>query len=314
MMDWTDRHDRVFLRQFSTRALLYTEMVTSAALFHGDATYLLQHDPREQPVALQLGGSDPDELARAAELGENAGYSEINLNVGCPSDRVQSGSFGACLMLQPALVARCIAAMVAAVSIPVTVKCRIGVDDRDSEAELQEFIDCVQDAGCKLFVIHARKAILKGLSPRENREVPPLEYDRVYRLKLKFPHLSFVLNGGITSLEQALSHLTRVDGVMLGRAAYQNPYLLHGVDSRLFGDTVRSKTRVEYLLAYLPYVEAELNKGTPLPHMARHVLGLFKGQRGGRQFRRHLSEHARDRGAGINVLREALSYVSQTQT
>ena len=310
MMDWTDRHDRIFLRQFSKHTLLYTEMVTSAALRHGDANYLLQHDPGEYPVALQLGGSDPVELAAAARLGESAGYDEINLNVGCPSDRVQSGAFGACLMADPQLVADCVTNMKSAVSIPVTVKCRTGIDDRDSEQELLEFIATVAAAGCELFIIHARKAILKGLSPKQNREIPPLNYPRVMRVKEVFPQLEIVINGGITNLEAAEKLLEDLDGVMLGREAYQNPFILHPVDSRFFGDTQNSKTRQDYLLQYLPYMESELASGTPFKHMSRHLLGLFKGQKGGKQYRRYLSENSQHESAGINVLLDALAYVN----
>ncbi|MEQ8313808.1 MAG: tRNA dihydrouridine(20/20a) synthase DusA [Gammaproteobacteria bacterium] len=310
MMDWTDRHDRVFLRLFSKKALLYTEMVTSAALKHGDAAYLLQHDPSEHPVALQLGGSNPEELREAAELGANAGFDEINLNVGCPSDRVQSGAFGACLMAEPELVAHCISAMQDAVDVPVTVKCRIGIDDKDSEEDLISFVDIVANAGCEVFIIHARKAILQGLSPKENRDIPPLNYPRVQKIKELFPQLTVVINGGITCLQQAEEFLQQLDGVMVGREAYQNPYFLHPVDEILFAEAHSEKSRVDYLRDYLPYIETELQKGTPLRHMSRHVLGLFKGQQGGKQFRRHLSEHGHKPDAGLNVVLDALAYVA----
>jgi tRNA-dihydrouridine synthase A len=310
MMDWTDRHDRVFLRQFSKKALLYTEMVTSAALHHGDANYLLQHSPYEQPVALQLGGSDPQELAEAAALGEDAGFDEINLNVGCPSDRVQSGAFGACLMAEPKLVAKCIRSMQDKVLIPVTVKCRIGIDDRDSEAELLDFIGIVTSAGCSTFIIHARKAILKGLSPKENREIPPLNYGRVYACKENFPDNLIILNGGVTDLDLSLNILNKVDGVMMGREAYQNPYILSEVDNKIFNINSPNKTRIEHLHEYIPYMEAELSKGIPLRHMTRHLLGLFRGENGGKQFRRHLSENAYKKDAGINVLHDAIAYVN----
>ena len=310
MMDWTDRHDRVFLRQFSDRALLYTEMVTSAALKHGDARYLLQHHAIEHPIALQLGGSDPKELAEAAKLGEEAGFDEINLNVGCPSNRVQSGAFGACLMANPPLVASCIAGMRKSVSVPVTVKCRIGIDDRDSEGDLIDFVRVVAGAGCKIFIIHARKAILSGLSPKENRQVPPLNYERVYAIKALFPELDIVLNGGVTSLDTAEEMLQTVDGVMLGREAYQNPYLLHGVDSRLFGEIKADKNRLQYIYQYLPYIEQQLAQGTPLQHMSRHLLGLFRGQKGGKQYRRHLSENSYRKDAGIEVLLDAINHVN----
>lgn len=310
MMDWTDRHDRVFLRQLSAHALLYTEMVTSAALKHGDANYLLQHSPDEHPVALQLGGSDPEELAQAALLGERAGYDEINLNVGCPSDRVQSGAFGACLMAEPELVGKCIQSMMASVDLPVTVKCRIGIDDRDSQDELEDFVGKVANAGCELFIVHARKAILSGLSPKENREIPPLNYKSVFTLKRSYPELSIIINGGIKTLEEAVTLLELTDGVMLGREAYQNPFILNEVDNQIFGATKNASTRVERLQKFIPYIEQELDRGTPLHHMTRHILGLFKGQKGGKQFRRHLSENSYKESAGIEVLLDAASFVS----
>lgn len=310
MMDWTDRHDRVFLRLLSSHALLYTEMVTSAALQHGDASYLLQYNPSEHPVALQLGGSDPQQLAFAADLGAEAGYDEVNLNVGCPSDRVQSGAFGACLMAEPELVASCVSAMQQRVSIPVTVKCRIGIDDLDSEQHLMGFIETVANAGCQTFIIHARKAHLQGLSPKENREIPPLNYSRVFAVKQRFPDLEIIINGGITTLAQSQELLKEVDGVMLGREAYQNPYVLADVDRLLFSAQEQASSRQHYLQAYLPYVESELAKGTPLNHMTRHVLGLFKGQKGGRQYRRHLSENSHRPNVGIEVLQDAMAYVS----
>ena len=285
-------------------------MVTSAALKHGDARYLLQHHAIEHPIALQLGGSDPKELAEAAKLGEEAGFDEINLNVGCPSDRVQSGAFGACLMANPPLVASCIAGMRKSVSVPVTVKCRIGIDDRDSEGDLIDFVRVVAGAGCKIFIIHARKAILSGLSPKENRQVPPLNYERVYAIKALFPELDIVLNGGVTSLDTAEEMLQTVDGVMLGREAYQNPYLLHGVDSRLFGGIKTDKNRLQYIYQYLPYIEQQLAQGTPLQHMSRHLLGLFRGQKGGKQYRRHLSENSYRKDAGIEVLLDAINHVN----
>lgn len=310
MMDWTDRHDRVFLRQFSEHALLYTEMVTSAALEHGDANYLLKHDPSEHPVALQIGGSEPKELAHGAILGAKAGFDEINLNVGCPSDRVQSGAFGACLMANPPLVAECIAAMMDVVQVPVTVKSRIGIDDKDSEKELMIFVETIAKQNCKTFIVHARKAILQGLSPKENREVPPLNYERVFAVKNKFPELEIVINGGITNLDQASNLLEIVDGVMLGREAYQNPFILNDVDHRFFSKVQSNKSRVEYLQDYFPYIKAELEQGTPLKHISRHLLGLFKGEKGGKQYRRHLSENCHQQGAGIEILEEAISYVT----
>ncbi|MAX06963.1 tRNA dihydrouridine(20/20a) synthase DusA [Gammaproteobacteria bacterium] len=309
MMDWTDRHDRVFLRQFTKHALLYTEMVTSAALEHGDANYLLQHHADENPVALQIGGSDPIELARAAKLGEKAGFDEINLNVGCPSERVQSGSFGACLMTDPPLVRDCVSKMMEAVTVPVTVKCRIGVDDRDSEEDLMDFVNTVATAGCNLFIIHARKAILSGLSPKENREIPPLNYERVFAIKKAFPKLEIIINGGITNIDEVDQFLLKVDGVMLGREAYKNPYLLDQVDRRLFQEKKNNKSRIDYLEEYFPYMESELAKGTPLIHMTRHILGLFKGQKGGKLYRRHLSENAYRENAGLEVVKDAITYV-----
>ena len=307
MMDWTDRHDRMFLRQFSKHTLLYTEMVTSAALAHGDAAYLLQHDYSEQPVALQLGGSDPAQLAMAAKLGENAGYQEINLNVGCPSARVQSGAFGACLMAEPELVADCVQSMQRATSLPVTVKCRIGIDDKDSAEFLKKFIATVAGSGCNTFIIHARIAILSGLSPKQNREVPPLNYARVFDMKECFPELEIIINGGIKDMDTVNELGAKVDGVMVGREAYQNPFLLSQIDSVVFGDTENRLTRLNYLENYIPYMESELRKGTPLQHMTRHVLGLFKGEPGGKQFRRYLSENAFRKDADISVVAGAIA-------
>ena len=309
MMDWTDRHDRVFLRLFTTRALLYTEMVTSAALEHGDANYLLKHHASEHPVALQLGGSNPKELAKAAELGEQACFDEINLNVGCPSDRVQSGKFGASLMADPQIVSNCVSAIKQSTRLPVTVKCRIGVDDKDTHADLVNFINVVATGGCELFVIHARKAYLQGLSPKENREIPPLNYERVFAVKQEFPELNFIINGGITSINEALSLLEKMDGVMIGREAYNNPYFLREVDNRIFGDLTSEKSRTDYLYQYLPYIESQLTDGASLHHMTRHLLGLFKGQKGGKLYRRHLSEYSHKKEASINVLLDAIAYV-----
>ena len=309
MMGWTDRHDRVFLRQLSKHALLYTEMVTSAALKHGDAQYLLQHSQGEHPVALQLGGSKPVELAEAAALAERSGYDEINLNVGCPSDRVQSGAFGACLMAEPGLVGKCVSSMMTSVGLPVTIKCRIGIDDRDSQRELEDFVGTVADAGCDTFIVHARKAILSGISPKENREIPPLKYDSVFAVKQAFPELSIIINGGIKTLEDAESLLKKTDGVMLGREAYQNPFILNEVDAVFFGTATNVQTRTETLKKFIPYIEQELERGTPLHHMTRHILGLYKGQKGGKNFRRHLSENSYKKTADIGVLLDAISYV-----
>ena len=309
MMDWTDRHDRVFLRQLSKHALLYTEMVTSAALKHGDAQYLLQHSEGEHPIALQLGGSKPVELAEAAVLAERSGYDEINLNVGCPSDRVQSGAFGACLMAEPELVGNCVKSMMTSVNLPITIKCRIGIDDRDSQRELEDFIGTVANAGCDTFIVHARKAILSGLSPKENREIPPLNYDSVFAVKQAFPELSIIINGGIKTIEDAESLLKKTDGVMLGREAYQNPFILNEVDAVFFGTATNVQTRTETLQKFMPYIEQELERGTPLHHMTRHILGLYKGQKGGKNFRRHLSENSYKKTADIGVLLDAISYV-----
>ena len=307
MIDWTDRHCRMFHRVLSRRARLYTEMIAAAAVLHGDAERLLAFDPAERPLALQLGGSDPQELARAARIGEDFGYDEINLNVGCPSDKVQSGRFGACLMASPEQVAACVAAMRAAVRIPVTVKHRLGIDDQDTEETLDRFVATVAAGGCRLFIVHARKAWLEGLDPKQNREIPPLDHGRVHRLKRDHPELDVVLNGGIGSLAEAQTCLAQVDGVMLGRAAYQTPWLLGGVDDHLFGEDNPAASRHEAVEAYLPYMERQLAAGVPLHHMTRHMLGLFHGRPGARQWRRHLSENAHRAGAGTEVVRTALA-------
>ncbi len=310
MLDWTDRHCRFFLRLLTRRTWLYTEMITTGAVLRGDRERLLAYDPAEHPLALQLGGSDPAELARCARIAAEFGYDEVNLNVGCPSDRVQSGRFGACLMAEPDLVAACVAAMRAAVSLPITVKTRIGVDDRDSYEALMEFVGRVADGGCRMFIVHARKAWLTGLSPKENRKIPPLRYDIVHRLKRDFPELVVILNGGLTSLEQVAEQLRRVDGVMIGRAAYENPYLLAEVDRRFFGLTP-PPSRHQIIRDLLPYVELQLRRGTPLHCVTRHLLGLFQGAPGARAWRRHLSEHAHRRGAGIEVLEAGLRQVPE---
>jgi tRNA-dihydrouridine synthase A len=309
MMDWTDRHCRYFLRLLSRHALLYTEMVSTGALLHGDTHRLLAFSPEEQPLALQLGGSDPTELAACSRLGADAGYQEINLNVGCPSDRVQQHRMGACLMADAALVADCIKAMQDATEVPVTVKCRIGIDDFDSQAFLDDFIATVAATGCRHFIIHARIALLQGLSPKENREIPPLQYARVYHVKQQHPELEIVINGGIRSLAECHQHLQQVDGVMLGREAYHNPWLLHEVDSQLYGAAPQPRTRVDVIEAFYPYIERELQRGTLLHHMTRHVLGLFQGVPGGKRFRRHLSEQANRKGAGLEVLQQAVALV-----
>jgi tRNA-dihydrouridine synthase A len=306
MMDWTDRHCRSFHRLLTRRALLYTEMVTAPAILHGNRARLLALGENEHPVALQLGGSDPAALAEAAAIGAGFGYDEINLNIGCPSDRVQEGRFGACLMAEPALVGACVAAMSAAVKVPVTVKCRIGIDDQDSETALHRFVSEVADAGCRTFVVHARKALLDGLSPKENREVPPLDYDRVYRLKDDWPELTIVLNGGVGDLGAAEAHLAHVDGVMLGRAAYQTPYILAEVDQRFFGDTAAPISRAEAIEKLIPYAARHVESGGRLNNVARHILGLYHGCAHARAFRRHLSEGAVKDEAGVGVLQEAL--------
>jgi tRNA-dihydrouridine synthase A len=310
MMEWTDSHCRYFLRLISRRTFLYTEMATAEAVLHGNRERVLGFSPEEHPVGLQLGGCDPEKLAAAAKIGADYGYDEINLNVGCPSDRVQSGRFGACLMAEPDLVGECVAAMGEAASLPITVKCRIGIDDQDAEESLDRFIDDVAKAGVRTFIVHARKAWLKGLSPKENREVPPLDYGRVARLKQRRPDLEIILNGGIESLADAKAHLGEVDGVMLGRAAYADPYLLAEVDRDLFGSTETPPTRLEVLDRFLPYVEARLAQGARLNQMTRHILGLFHGQPRARAFRRHLSENAHLDGAGVEVVLAAWRIVA----
>lgn len=309
MMEWTDRHCRFFLRRISRGCLLYTEMVTTAAVLRGDRDRLLRYHPDEHPLAIQLGGAEPLALAECARIAESLGFDEINLNVGCPSDRVQSGRFGACLMAEPALVARCVEAMRGAVSIPVTVKSRIGIDDQEEWPALRAFVETVAAAGCTRFIVHARKAWLTGLSPKENREVPPLRHDLVYRLKEERQDLTVVLNGGVRSLEDADRHLGHVDGVMLGRAAYQTPYLLAEADRRYFGAREAAPDRHAVVEAMAGYVEAELAAGTPLAAMTRHMLGLFQGMPGARAWRRHLSEQAHRPGAGLATLRDALAHV-----
>jgi tRNA-dihydrouridine synthase A len=309
MMDWTDRHCRVFHRQLTKHALLYTEMVTADAVIHGNRAHLLGFSEAEHPVALQLGGSEPAKLAEAARIGADLGYDEINLNVGCPSDRVQEGRFGACLMSEPGLVAACVAAMRVHQPVPVTVKCRIGIDEQDEEEDLRRFIEVVASAGCARFIVHARKAWLKGLSPKENREVPPLDYARVYRLKAARPELEIVLNGGIEMIDDARAHLDHVDGVMLGRAAYQNPAILVDVDRVIFGAEAESPTRAAALNAMVPYVEQHLSRGGRLSNVTRHVLGLYHGQPRGKAFRRYLSEGATVASASADVLRDAIALV-----
>ena len=306
MLDWTERHCRFFLRQISRRALLYTEMVTTGALLHGDRARHLDFDSAERPLALQLGGAEPRDLAACARMAEDWGYDEVNLNVGCPSDRVQNGAFGACLMATPERVAECVAAMRAATRLPVTVKHRIGIDEQDSEADLERFVTTVAAAGCTRFIVHARKAWLQGLSPRENRDVPPLDYGRVHRLKAAHPELDIVINGGLTDLDAAAAQLAHVDGVMLGRAVYHDPYLLAEVDRRFFADAHPVPDRHAVVLAMRPYIERQLARGVPLAAITRHMLGLFRGQPGARRWRRVLTETARRPGADWSVVAAAL--------
>jgi len=309
MMEWTDRRCRFFHRLLTRHALIYTEMVTTGAVLHGDRDRLIGFDPDEHPVALQLGGSDPAALARCARIGADFGYDEINLNIGCPSARVQDGRFGACLMAEPALVGDCVAAMKAAVAIPVTVKCRIGIDDQDPEHALSAFTAHVVAAGVDALIVHARKAWLDGLSPKENRDIPPLDYDRVYRLKRAHPQLEISINGGIASVEEAARHLEHVDGVMMGRAAYQEPWRLIAVDPLIYREPARFASARQALEAFFPHVERELARGTRLQAIMRHILGSFHGVPGARAFRRHIATQAVKPGAGIAVLREALAQV-----
>jgi tRNA-dihydrouridine synthase A len=311
MMDWTDRHCRVLHRLMSRHALLYTEMVTTAAVIHGDRQRLIGFNDCEHRVAVQLGGSDPRALAQCAVICADFGYDEINLNCGCPSDRVQSGAFGACLMRSPSLVGDCVAAMKAAVKIPVTVKCRIGVDDQEPREALWAMADSVTAAGADALIVHARKAWLAGLSPKENRDIPPLDYPLVYQLRRDFPHVPMAINGGITDLAQSSEHLTQMDGVMLGRAAYHDPDLLLGVDPQLFGQAAPFTSPFDVVEAYLPYVSARLAEGVRLADMTRHMLGLFAGMPGARAWRRHLATEAVKRGAGLEVLRDAMAHVSR---
>jgi tRNA-dihydrouridine synthase A len=303
MLDWTDRHCRYLLRLISRHTLLYTEMITTGALIHGDRERFLRYHPAEHPVALQLGGSDPRDLVQCAHMAEDWGYDEINLNVGCPSDRVQNGRFGACLMAEPALVAECVTAMRATVQVPVTVKHRIGIDERDSYAELIDFVGRLSEAGCDAIIVHARKAWLKGLSPKENRDIPPLRYEVVRDLKRDFPDLPIVINGGIKTLNETADFLRELDGVMIGREAYHNPWILAEADRRVFGDDHPLPTRRQVLEAFILYAERQLAAGVPLNAMSRHLLGLFQGRPGARAWRRRISEQAHRPGAGVEVLR-----------
>jgi tRNA-dihydrouridine synthase A len=311
MMDWSDRHCRMFWRQLTEHAVLYTEMVTTGAILHAGPERFLTFHEEEHPLALQLGGSDAQELAQCAKIAQDWGFDEVNLNCGCPSDRVQNNMIGACLMGHPQRVADCVKAMKDACDLPVTVKHRIGIDAMESYEEMVNFIEPIKAAGCQTFIVHARKAWLQGLSPKENREIPPLHYDYVYRLKQDFPELEIIINGGITDLQQSQQHLAHVDGVMIGRAAYQNPYLLAEVDQQIYDLGKTTKSREQVLLDFMPYVEEQLNQGNRLNHMTRHILGLFQGQPGGKAFRRHLSQHAHQAGAGVEILQQAHEMIVQ---
>lgn len=306
MLDWTDRHQRRFMRCITKHAVLYTEMITTGAIIHGGQERHLAYNNEEHPVAIQLGGSDPKDLAHCAKVCEEYGYDEINLNVGCPSDRVQNGRFGACLMAEPELVADCMAAMKQVVNIPVTVKTRIGIDELDSYDHLCHFIDTVKQSGTETFIIHARKAWLSGLSPKQNREVPPLRYDIAYQVKKDFPELEIILNGGVTTLEQSTNHMEQLDGVMIGREAYHNPYFLSAVDNGFYGQDFDIPTRIAIAEEYCGYVQQQLDQDVYLGHMTRHILGLFFAQPKGKLWRRHLSENAYKKGAGLEVIQEAL--------
>ncbi|KMT65715.1 tRNA-dihydrouridine synthase A [Catenovulum maritimum] len=310
MLDWTDRHCRYFYRILSKNAVLYTEMVTTGAILYGKGDYLA-FNKIEKPVVLQLGGSDPKDMTAAAVKAQEYGYDEVNINVGCPSDRVQNGRFGACLMAEPELVAECVKTMQANIDIPVTVKTRIGIDDFDDYAFLTNFVNQVSESGCNHFIVHARKAWLKGLSPKQNREIPPLDYDRVYQLKRDFPELEISINGGVETIEQAQEHLKRLDGVMLGRAIYQNPYLLHQVDELIYDDKQAKLSRIQVVQAMLDYVENETQDGATSWHIARHMLGLFSGQPRARIWRRYLSENARKMPIGTELFENAISLMTE---
>jgi tRNA-dihydrouridine synthase A len=312
MLDWTDRHCRFFLRLLSKHTVLYTEMVTTGAIIYGKGDYL-GFNQAEHPVVLQLGGSEPKAMAHCAAIAEERGYDEVNINVGCPSDRVKNGSFGACLMAMPETVAECVAAMQASVNIPVTVKCRIGIDDMDDYEGLSRFVSIVADAGCEHFIVHARKAWLKGLSPKENRDIPPLNYQRVYDLKKEFSNLQVSINGGITSLENSLEHLQLIDGVMMGREVYSNPYILSTVDSVIFGQENKAISREQVVMSMTDYIKEQVDQGAKVWHIARHVLGLFQGQAGGRIWRRYLSENGTKKDASTELLLHAYQKVIEAQ-
>lgn len=310
MLDWTDRHERYFLRLLSRHALLYTEMITTGALIYGERQRFLEFNDTEHPLAIQLGGSDPADMASCAKMAEDYGYDEVNINVGCPSNRVQSGMFGACLMAKPHLVAECVDRMQAAVNIPVTVKHRIGIDEDDSVEQLFKFVETVAESGCKTFIVHARKAWLQGLSPKENRDIPPLRFEDVYELKRSMPELEIIINGGISDLDTAELQLEHVDGVMMGREAYHNPYIMAQVDQRFYGAEDAVLTRMEIIEKLFPYIQEEVSKGTRLHAISRHILGLFNGQPGARKWRRYISENAPRANADEHVIRQALELVS----
>lgn len=310
MLDWTDRHYRYFARLITKHALLYSEMVTTGALLHGDRERFLRFDPSEHPIALQLGGSDPADLAECSRMAQEWGYDEVNLNVGCPSDRVQSGRFGACLMLEPDLVAECINTMQDAVSIPVTVKHRVGIDQDDSYETLQQFVETLSEAGCHTFIVHARNAWLQGLSPKENRDIPPLRYEIVYRLKSDFPDKEIIINGGIKTLNQAEEQLQLLDGVMIGREAYQNPWVLAEADRRIFGDDHPIPSRHQIIEQLMPYVQRDFSRGNSISKITRHILGLFQGQPGARAWRRHISENAHRKEATPELITQAARMVA----
>ena len=312
MLDWTDRHCRFFLRQLSKHTVLYTEMVTTGAIIYGKGDYLSYND-EEHPVVLQLGGSEPDAMAHCAEIAQARGYDQVNINVGCPSDRVKNGSFGACLMAMPETVAQCVEAMKAKVDIPVTVKCRIGIDDMDDYEGLSRFVSLVAAAGCNDFTVHARKAWLKGLSPKENRDIPPLNYQRVYDLKNEFTDLNIAINGGITTIEEAKAHLEYVDGVMMGREVYSNPFILSSIDNEIYGDTTNPITREQVVVAMNDYIQQKLENGSRVWHIARHVLGLFQSQTGGRIWRRYLSQNGTKRDVSKTLLLDAYEQVLDAQ-
>lgn len=312
MLDWTDKHCRYFLRQISQHSLLYTEMVTTGAIIFGKGDYLA-FNQEEHPVALQLGGSDPADMAKCAALAQSRGYDEVNINVGCPSDRVQNGRFGACLMAEPETVAACVSAMQAEVDIPVTVKSRIGIDEMDEYEDLTRFIDVVASSGCDTFIVHARKAWLKGLSPKENRDIPPLIYERVYHLKEQFPECHISLNGGVKTLDDAALHLKYIDGVMIGREVYSNPYILAEVDGRFCQDNHAIPSRVEIVRQMMAYAQEQMEQGARVWHIARHMLGLFQGQPGARIWRRYLSQHGTQKGAGVELLNDALDVLLKAQ-